>query len=327
MRRIPPLEVLQPENEFELLQFRKKYFNQFMLIAGGTGLIPELKKRVYTPKILISLSKINEYKFIEYNDEEDQIRIGALTTLKDIITSPIINRYLPSLSKAAKLVAMPQVRNAATIGGNICLDTRCFFFNQSHEWRRNLDKCFKFGGDKCNAIKGSKRCYAVFAADLPVLLTSLDAGIKIINEFDEEVKMHLSEFYTLKGKKPNKLNKGDILKEIIIDKVSEKSAVYKKFRLRNSIDFPSCSVAVCNKKDKENKFKNLKVVLGAVESGPVIVDLSDILEGKSFNDTISIEKAVERIENYAKPVNNYSSTPYYRKKMTGILFKKCIAEL
>ncbi len=327
MRKLPVFEVIQPETEEELLLFRHKYHDRFMFSSGGTGLIPELKKRVYSPEVLISLQKISDYDYILYDQATDTLKIGATTKLKTIINSDLIEKYFSGLIDAAKSVAMPQVRNVATIGGNICLDTRCLFFNQSYEWRRGIDKCYKFGGEKCNAVKGGKRCFAVFAADIPVILISVNAKVKIMNELDEEVVIPLKEFYTEKGKKPNILKEGEFVKEIIIENISKKGAFYKKFRLRQSIDFPACSVAFSFDKNSNGKFKNPVAVLGAVDSGPVFVDLKKILEGKNFNDDEAIEIAAKELEKNAKPVNNFSSTPYYRKKMVGILFKKIVQSL
>ncbi len=326
MRKLPVFEVIKPATEEELLLFRHKYHDRFMFASGFTGIIPEMKKRIYTPEFLINLAGIIEYNFINYDKDTDTLSIGATTTLKSIIDSNIINEYFPGLVDACKKVAMPQIINVATIGGNICLDTRCFFFNQSYEWRRGIDKCYKFGGIKCNAIEGSKRCFAVFAADLPVILISVGAKIKIVNEFDEEKIILLEDFYTGKGKKPNILKNGEFVKEIIIENISKKIAFYKKFRLRESIDFSACSIALSIEKNEEKIFKNPKVVLGAVESKPVVVALDKILNEKSFNDNNAIDEAISEIEKNAKPVKNYSSTPFYRKKMTGILFKKIVQE-
>ncbi len=327
MRKLPKLDVIQPFTEEELLLFRHKYQNRFIFVSGGTGIIPELKKRVYNHEILITLSKISEYDYIEYDKEKDLLKIGALTKLKTIIESSIINEIFSGLSEAAKLVAMPQIRNVATIGGNICLDTRCFFFNQSYEWRKGIDKCYKFGGTKCNAIEGAKRCFAVFAADLPIILISVDTKVKIMNEFDEEIIIPLKDFYTGKGKKPNILKSGEFVKEIVIENISKKRSFYKKFRLREAIDFPACSVALSIEKNNEGIFKNPKIVLGAVDSGPVVVNANDLLEGKSFNNENAINETVELLEKSAKAVNNFASTPFYRKKMTGILFKKIVRSL
>ncbi len=317
MRKLPKLEVVCPYTEEELLLFRHKYLDKFMFISAGTGIIPELKKRVYVPEVLISLANMKEYNYIDYDKKSDTLKIGALTKLKSIINSKIINEVFSGLSDATKLVAMPQIRNVATIGGNICLDTRCYFFNQSYEWRKDIDKCYKYGGNKCNAIEGGKRCFAVFCADLPIILISVDAKIKIMNEHDEEIVIPLQEFYTGKGKSPNILKSGEFVKEIIIENITKKDAFYKKFRLRQSIDFPACSVAVSIKKNKI-----YKVVLGAVDSCPVVVDVDRTIE-----DDKSIEEVCTILEKKAKPVNNFASTPYYRKKMAGILFKKIIREL
>ncbi len=324
MRKLPVFEIIKPKTEEELLLFRHKYHERFMFASGFTGLIPELKKRIYQPDYLISLSGISEYSFIDFEKDKDILKIGSNTTLKVIIDSQIIQDYFPSLAETSKTIAMPQIRNVATIGGNICLDTRCYYFNQSYDWRKSFDKCYKFGGAKCNAIEGSKRCFAVFAADLPIILISVGAKVKIMNELDEEIVIPLEDFYTGRGKKPNILKSGEFVKEIIVENISKKIAFYKKFRLRQAIDFPACSIALSIEKNNEGVFKNPKIVLGAVDSGPVVIDAKDLLEGKSFNDEKAILEVVELIEKKSKPVNNFASTPFYRKKMAGILFKKIV---
>ena len=309
MGKLPKFHTLLPENISELSVFLQKHEKSSILLAGGTQLIPNLKKRLYPYiDVVISLSNIKELKGIKYFKKEDTLEIGAMTTLSEIINSKYKN-----IAKCAKLIAAPPIQNKATIGGNICLDTRCLFYNQSYQWRMVRDVCYKADGSVCNAIKGSKRCFAVFSADLPPLLIAMDAEVEILSkEYSKTIK--LKDFYTKKGKKPNILSNDEILTKVIIKDYSKKCAYYEKFRIRNAIDYPLAGVAVGFYK---NSPENMNIVLNAVESYPVLIENVEFSKDK-------LEEIVSLIESKAHPVRNLSSTPEYRKKVCGLLFKKII---
>ncbi len=312
MGRLPKFSILQPQNISELSAFLAKYKEKSIILAGGTQIIPNLKKRLYPfAEVVISIANLDELKFIRYDSKRDILEIGALTTIFDIINSPVIKKKIPTMIDCAKLIAAPPIATKATIGGNIALDTRCLYFNQSYEWRKVRDVCYKAGGNVCNAVKGSKRCFAVFSADLPPFLMAVGAMVEIVNA-EEDKCVKLSEFYTGKGKKPNILNPDDVITKVIIENVSEKKCIYEKFRLREAIDYPLAGVAVGF--DSGNTGK-VDIVLNAVESKPVLI--KDVKVNKNNIDDIAND-----IIKKAHPVPNLTSVPEYRKDVCGRLFKK-----
>ncbi len=308
MGALPKFTHLSPHNQDELFNFMQKYKGRYLIKAGGTDIIPNAKKRLYDFEFIISLSQLKELDFIEYNKKLDQIRLGALTTLTSIINHKIINKLMPSVVAAAKTVAAPPIRNSATIGGNICLNTRCFYYNQSYMWRQSRQPCFKLKGKICNAVKGSNRCMSVFAADMPAILIALDAYV-VIGGLSGDRVCKLEKFYTGKGVKPNILQQCEYVKEILIEKISLKEAIYKKFRIRNALDFPICAVAAGYNKSNAK----YTVVLNAVDSKPVVISQLDTLEA-----------GLSQCEKSVHPIDNFYGTPSYRKSLTTVLLKKII---
>ena len=327
MLKLPPLTILRPQNRDELISEIADQQSEFKLLGGGTDLINGMKKRLYPISSLISLKRVGELKGISYDRSKDRLTLGAMTTLSELIASPEINQAQPAIADAAKTIAAPPIRNQATVGGNLCLDTRCYFFNQSKSWRKLAPSCFKCGGQVCNAIRGAKECRAVFSADLPPLLIALKAQITIDSGTGEKT-IPLIDFYTGKGAKPNILHDTKYVSRISIDNLSAKKSLYRKFRLRKALDFPLAGVALAFDDNLKGQFTNPQIILNAVASGPLAVpQAAAILAGKSFNDEVAVQNAAAALSAAAKPVANVGSKPFYRKKMVGLLLKKMVAEL
>ncbi|MDY6864001.1 MAG: FAD binding domain-containing protein, partial [Thermodesulfobacteriota bacterium] len=177
--RIPKFEYLAPKKLEDAVSFLKKYKGDIKVVAGGTDLIVNMKQRTITPKYLINLKEIADLDFINYK-KNDGLKIGALTALRTIEKSGVIREKFPVIAKAAHEVASVQIRNVGTLGGNICLNTRCWYYNQPLYWRKSFPFCFKVGGDCCNVVKKGKQCYALFSADTVPALIGLDAKIKVV---------------------------------------------------------------------------------------------------------------------------------------------------
>ena len=209
MLKLPSFELLRPENRAELCSLMKVWGGRFKLLAGGTDLINGMKKRLYPVEALISLTKMSELSGIVYDNEKDKLTIGALTTLTDLETSTTLPELQSSLVETARLIAAPPIRNRATVGGNLSLDARCYYFNQSDAWRSLASPCYKSAGQVCNAAPGGKRCRAVFSADLPPLLIALGAQVVIAGESGERVSplaeliFELNQFQYLAYLRPN----------------------------------------------------------------------------------------------------------------------------
>ena len=252
--------------------------------------------------------------------------------MSTIEESDIIKTKLPALAKAAGDVGAPQHRNAGTIGGNICLNTRCWYYNQSPFFRKCRPVCYKFGSDedKCQLFptrEGKKNvCYSVYSGDTASALAALGAEVKI-NGADGERIMPLTDLFTGDGKRPIALGSGDILTEVIIPTPSQySSSAYLKYRVREAIDFPLVGVAANIALDgKDGVCEQARVVVGAVASRPVeITGVEAILKGKKITDEL-IEKASEAAFKQVKPLPNLlECSPQYRKRFARIFTKRAV---
>jgi 4-hydroxybenzoyl-CoA reductase subunit beta len=324
MLRLPRFQFLAPDSLDGAISLIKEHEGKVKVMAGGTDLLPSLKQSLFTPEYVLDLKKISRLNQIE-EGSNGRVRIGALTTLSSIEKSPVIKKHFPGLSEAADSVAATQIKNMGTIGGNISLETRCWYFNQSHFWRKSIEKCRKFGGEVCHVVKGGDRCYAYFAADTVPVLVALGAKVKIRSS-EGERECDLKEIYTQDGKSPNNLKVGDLITEITIPISPGKSGnAYKKLRLRGAIDFPLVGAAV-NLSLDGGSCQDVKVVLGAVESGPIEVEgVEEVLKGKEIKEGL-IEEVGELARKAAKPVVNTATSPGYRRKMAGVFTRRALRE-
>lgn len=324
MLRLPRFQYLAPRSIDEACSFLQQYGGKIKALAGGTDLLPALKQRLVSPEYILDLKMIPGLNQIrEIPDRE--IRIGPLTTLSTLENSPIIKKYFPGLAQAAELVGATQIKNMGTLGGNIALGTRCWYFNQSQNWRKSFDPCLKQGGEVCHVVKRGGKCQAYFAADTVPILIALGAKVNSKNS-EEERQCALESLYTGDGKTPNTLKPGDLLTEITIP-IPERSSgsTYKKLRIRGAIDFPLVSSAVNLIRDN-NSCKNIKIVLGAVGSGPIMVEEAEkLLKGKSITGEL-LEEVGELARKAAKPVANTATSPGYRRDMAALLTKKALSE-
>jgi 4-hydroxybenzoyl-CoA reductase subunit beta len=303
----------------------RKYEGKVKLMAGGTDLLPSMKQRLFTPEYVLDLRRVCGLREIE-NVSNEGVKIGCLSTVSMLEESPMIKEYFPGLSDAAGLVAATQIRNMGTIGGNIALETRCRYFNQSHFWRKSIEKCIKRGGEVCHVVRGAKRCYAYFAADTVPALVALKAWITVRDDKVERQYL-LKEIYTQEGKIPNTLKPTEVITGVILPLPEKGSgSSYKKLRLRKAINFPSVGVAAHVAVDGDT-CRNAKIVLGAVGSGPIeLIEAEHLLKESLITDEV-IEEVGKIAQRVAQPVANVDGrTPEYRRKMAGEFAKSALRE-
>lgn len=333
--RLPKFEHLQPESLEEALDLLSERGEEAKVIAGGTDLLVSMKQRLLTPRYLLNLKGLAELDFIK--DSKEGLRIGALTRLTTIIKSPLVREKFPVLAQAANYVAAPPLQNMGTLGGNLCLNTRCFFYNQSQFWRQARPLCFKTGGEMCHVVKGGDHCYSVYQGDLAPVLIALGARVRLAKKGAEWV-IPLINLYSGKGEQPIALEAGEILTEVEIpgptpDCKSGGSSLttaswggdYQKLRYRGAMDFPLVGVAAVLTWNGET-CTGAKVVLTAVASAPVVVEEAGrLLEGQE-PDEEAIARAAEAAYEVAHPVANIGSTPLYRRKMVRVMTQRAIGD-
>ena len=318
--RLPKFEHLQPQSLQEALDLLNEYGEEAKIIAGGTDLLVAMKYRLLTPKYLLNLKGIG-LDFIEENQEG--LRIGALTRLTTLIKSPLVREKFPILAQAASYVAAPPLRNMATLGGNLCLDTRCFFYNQTQFWRQARPLCFKTGGEMCHAVKGGDHCYSAYQGDLAPVLIALEAKVKLAKKGSQRV-IPLLDLYTGQGEQPLALEAGEILTEVEIPMPPAPwGGDYQKLRYRGAMDFPLVGVAAVLSGNGKECVK-ARIAVTAVASAPVVMEeAGHLLEGKRIDEEITAQ-AAEAAYDAAHPIAKIGSTPGYRRKMVRVLTRRAI---
>ena len=327
MIRLPKADYYAPSSLKEACSIMAEHGEEAKVLGGGTDLLVACKLRNVTPALFVSLSSIPELKESHFHEGEC-LRIGAMTSLRDLRCNSTITDNYPALSQAAGLVGATQLQHMGTIGGNLCLNTRCIYYNQSDRWRRSRDVCFKMGGQVCHVVPKGKKCYAVFSADTVPALIALDAEVKLVSS-TEERWVPAGKLYTGDGKGPLALKSDELVSEIRLPPPTKsQSSTYVKYRMREAIDFPMVGVAVRMDAREDGICTGCRVVLNAVGSGPTEVrEARELLEGKAPTPELIQDVAVEA-EKRAHPVaNTPGSTPAYRRKMAGILTHRALHQV
>jgi 4-hydroxybenzoyl-CoA reductase subunit beta len=315
----------EPTSIKEALSLLKDFNSNARIKAGGTDLLVKMRKEAIESKQLVNLGNITELTYIDYLQKEG-FRIGALTTLSQIENSPIIKDRLSILWRAASKVGSPQIRNRATLGGNVCLDSRCPYYNQSRQWLSNLDACYKRGGKRCHVLINGRKCHSIFSADTAPALIILRAKVKLVN-FERERIIRIDDFYTGSGVRVNKLLSSEILTEIQIPEVNELAKfTYLKLSERGDLDFPVLGVAVSTVLDKNEIFIEVNVALIGTGSRPMTLSkIGEILKGQKLDFQI-IRKACEGIPDMVHPISDVFGLAQYKTSVLPLFVAHGIME-
>jgi 4-hydroxybenzoyl-CoA reductase subunit beta len=320
---LPKFQYVVPRKVAKAVSLQKE---SGKFLAGGTDLLVAMKQRISGPEPLIDLNSISELMGIEW-DKKKRLRVGALTTLTQLKENSIVQKYFPILSRTVPLVSTPQLQNMGTVGGNLCLDTRCYYYNQSAFFKKRWEPCFKIGGKTCHVVKGGGSCYAVYSGDMAPSLIALGAKVKVMGDHSAR-EIGLQRFFSGSGIKPNILKFNDILSEILIPTPPEHSGFsYQKLRLRDTMDFPLLGVSVfLHLEGREGRCEDIRLVLGAVGPSPLVVEeAAQLVRGKDITPKL-IEEVSQIAWKTAHPVANTASSPRYRREMVRVLAKNGIQE-
>jgi 4-hydroxybenzoyl-CoA reductase subunit beta len=324
MMRLPPFTYLAPVSIADAAKLMADHGGDAMLVAGGTDLYPNMKRRQFEPKVLVGLQGIKEIVGIG-GSATTGLRLGAGTTLTAISRHGTVTRHYPALATAAGLVSTPQLRNMGTIGGNVCLDTRCNYYNQSYQWRKAVNFCMKKDGEICLVAPGSPRCWAVTSSDTAPVLWSLGATVRLVGAAGERV-IPISSLYRDDGIQYLTKRHDEIVTEITLPPADGLRSAYLKLRRRGSFDFPVLGVAVALRMDGET-VREARVVLGAVASLPrEAVDAGQALAGQHLTAKL-IDEVASLAARPSKPLDNTDLTHPYRKKMTRVFVTRALRAL
>jgi 4-hydroxybenzoyl-CoA reductase subunit beta len=324
MLRLPRFTYLQPTSIDEALRMKADAGPDGMYVAGGTDLYPNMKRRHQEPKTVISLNGLDDLRHVTLNAGEGGA-IGAGATLSEVETHAALAQHYPVVTRAAKLIATPLLRNMGTVGGNLCLDTRCNYYNQSYEWRKCIDFCMKKDGDVCWVAPSSPRCWAVSSTDLAPVMAALDAQYTLVGPGGER-QVAASGFYNDDGIEYLTKQRDEILADVRLPATNGWDATYWKLRRRGSFDFPVLGVAAWVAWDGDT-VQDARIVLGGVASLPKLVSAAgEAIIDSDLNDD-AIAAAAQAAFKPAKPMDNTDFGLAWRKEMTRNYVKGALEEL
>ncbi|HEX6154448.1 MAG TPA: FAD binding domain-containing protein [Burkholderiales bacterium] len=313
MLRLPWFEHRAPRSVAEAAKILAGEGPRAMLIAGGTDLLPNMKRRHQAPQVLVSLQKIEELR-------KRNGALGAGATLSEIARD---EETPAALRHAAVQVATPHIRNMGTLGGNLCLDTRCTYYNQSYEWRKAIDFCLKKDGDICWVATASKRCVAVSSTDTAPALIALNAAVTLVSSAGER-SVKVEDLYRNDGIEYLSRRPDEILTEVRVP--AGWKSTYWKLRRRGSFDFPILGIAAAVKFSGD-VVEEARLALGAVASRPFLVEKAgEFLRGKTLTDEV-IAEAAGMVANRAKPMDNTDMDLYWRKEVADDFAGYALREL
>jgi len=322
MIRLPPFTYLAPTTVDAAARLMAEHGPDAMLVAGGTDLYPNMKRRQFEPKVLVGLRGLRELQGVR-GSAAAGFTIGAGTTLSAVAAHRDIMRAWPALATAAGLVSSPQLRNMGTIGGNICVDTRCNYYNQSHEWRKAIGFCMKKDGDICLVAPGSSRCWAVSSSDTAPVLWALQAQLRLVGAGGERTipmgALYQDDGIAYLAKRPD-----EIVADIELPPAEGWRSTYLKLRRRGSFDFPVLGVVVAARMEGD-VVRDARIVLGAVASQPRPAEkAAAALVGQRVTRDL-IAHVADLAAGPSKPLDNTDFTHPYRKKVTRVFVARAVA--
>ena len=321
MMRLPRFGVTSPETVEEAASLLAELGDRAVVLSGGTDLLPNLKRRQHGVETVISLGRLDELEGIRI--EDGTVHIGARTTLREIGSSDSVP---PVVAHAATGVASPSIQNQGTIGGNLCVDTRCFWLNVPDLWRQAAGPCLKAGGDTCWVAPAKPHCWAVSSSDLAPVLIALAASITLAGP-DGRRRLPVEGLYQDDGMAHLTKTGGEILTEIAVPVDPGVRVSYRKLRRRGSIDFPILGVAAAICLDDDGVCTSARIVLGAVASAPLrATEAEKALVGRRYGPD-AIAAAAEAARQLARPLHNTDLTSRYRKRMVPVFVRRALEEL
>jgi 4-hydroxybenzoyl-CoA reductase subunit beta len=323
--RLPPHRYHRPKSLSQALDLLGEHAGNVLPIAGGTDLVPNMKHRLFEPGHLVALKGVTELH--GFREVDCHLEIGAAETLTAVATQPPVRRHFPSLAEAAAHVAGPQLRNQGTIGGNLCLDTRCTYYNQTAFWREALGYCLKKEGTVCHVTRVGKKCVAAHSADTPPVLMTLGASVVIAGPRGER-ELAVSDFFVPDGIHNTRVGPGEIVSRVRIPlpPIGLRTG-YAKLRQRKSIDFPLLTVAVAARVDQGERVIGLRGVVTALGSRPrELTGWDELAVGKRI-DGVVLEALATRAHEQCRPLENITVDPEWRRAMVPVFVRRALESM
>lgn len=293
------------------------------ILAGGTGLVANMRLGLDAPSVLVSLDRLDGFRGV--TDLGGALRLGAGVTLSRLATDADVARCAPALAAAAATVAGPAHRSAATLGGNLCLDTRCVFYNQNETWRSSIGYCLKYRGDLCHVAPRGKRCHAAYSGDLAPVLLVLGAEVEIAGPGGAR-RAPLGALYRDDGAQHLALARGEFLAAVHVPIRNRATRIaYRKARVRGAIDFPLAGVAVALEIE-QGRVRDLRVALTGTNPRPLLLAGTEEFRGQAL-DRALLDQLVKLVQRQASPQRTTVTSSNYRRQVAAAIARRLVAEL
>ncbi len=332
MEALPEFEVLSPTTLGEVLAARKAH-PEARLLGGGTDLVVNMRRGIVAPPVLIALTRVAELRAIAADAEK--LEIGASATLAEVAQHPGVIAHYPVVAQAAASIAGPTHRNMGTVGGNLCLDTRCIFYNQSQWWRSANNHCLKTTGEVCHVAPRSRGvCFATFSGDLAPALMTLDAEADLAGP-DGRRTVPLKDLYIGDarhdgsgrgdGKRYLALAPGELVVGVRARAVPGLRSGYDKMRIRRSIEYPVAGVAVALRSDGDT-LADLRVAITGTNPGPVRLEGTQALCGTALDDRV-FRGLDALVRDQVMSMKTTFTPGHYRRRVAGVLARRLVQRL
>ena len=322
MEYLPGFDLHRPETAEEAVSL-KASDPATRYLAGGTDMIVNVRRGIEKPTALIDVTAIEGLTEISAN--EHSIRIGAAVRLRDVIDNDLVRNGFPAVAEAAAQVAGPTHRQYGTVGGNLCLDTRCIYYNQSQWWRESNNFCLKHLGDVCHVAPGGKRCFAAFSGDVAPAMLLYGAEVDLVGPGGHRT-LPLADIYNNDGMDHLALLEGELVRSVTLKGAGDKvRSGYEKSRIRGSIDFPLAGVAARLEMDND-RIEGISIALTGVNPCPLLVKGCDKLAGRAL-DRDTLDSVRDMVRSQAKPMRTTTVKPWYRRRVIGALARRLVLRL
>ncbi|MDZ4804811.1 MAG: FAD binding domain-containing protein [Candidatus Eisenbacteria bacterium] len=324
MMRLPKFAYRRPTSVAEAVAIAAGEGPTAMYVAGGTDLYPNMKRRQQTPTTVIGLNRIADLRMLEWTPTAG-MTIGAGLTLTELESHQMLNESYPGFADAVRTISTPQLRNMGTIGGNLCLDTRCNYYDQNYEWRKGINFCMKKDGDVCWVALSSPKCLAVSSSDAIPILCAMDARF-VLESAEGQREVRAEEMYNNDG--INYLHKqpGELITAIKLPPTNGWRAAYRKLRRRGAFDFPVLGVGAWMKFTAAESLhvESARIFIGGIASAPIrCLEAEALLEGKLLTDEV-IQAAADEAAHPARPMDNTDHDRLWRKQMVSVWVRRTL---
>lgn len=320
---LPEHQYLKAESLSDCLEVLSRNSERAQVVAGGTDVIFNMRLKLFEPDIALSIRRVPELQQVEALDDGG-LRIGAGCRLTDLAEDPRVNGAYPAFADAVKAVASAHIRNIATLGGNICLKTRCWYTNNSEQWRKGVKKCFKTDGELCHVIKSSSLCHAINNADTPLPLIAMGA-VLTLQKVNGRRDVAIADFYRKDGMNHTVLEADEILTHVTLPPVKDRT-VFMKIAARQGMDFSQAAIAA-RAGGTGTAASDVQLVLGSISMAPIVLDQPARTVVEQGLSDGAIEQAVEQVRGELGELTSLYARAAYKSHLAKVLVRRSLLAL